>query len=125
LITAIIVDDNKNIVDFFSEFLELKDVNVIGKGYDGEEAVDLYVTLRPDVIFLDVVMNRFDGLYALEKIKKIDPDANVIMVTADLREDTYVKITNLKASAIIFKPYDIDAVMQVLHDIPRIKVCEI
>jgi len=125
LITAIVVDDNKNIVDFFSEFLELKDVNVIGKGYDGKEAVDLYVTLRPDVIFLDVVMNRFDGLYALEKIKKIDPDANVIMVTADLREDTYVKITNLKASAIIFKPYDIDAVMHALNDISRITMCKI
>lgn len=125
LIRAIVIDDDKNTVDFFSEFLELKGVDVIGQGYDGKDAIDLYVKLRPDVIFLDVLMDKFDGLYALEEIRKIDPKGNVIMVTADLSEDTFVKITNLKASATIFKPYDIDAIMQILHDISRKAVCEI
>jgi two-component system chemotaxis response regulator CheY/two-component system response regulator (stage 0 sporulation protein A) len=97
---------------------------VIGQGYDGKDAVDLYVKLRPDVIFLDVMMDKFDGLYALEEIRKIDPDANVIMVTADLSEDTCVKMTSLKASAIIFKPYEIDAIMKALHDIFRKTVCK-
>ncbi len=122
LITAIVVDDDKNIVNFFSEYLELKGINVIGKGYDGKEAVDLYVTLRPDIVFLDVMMDRFDGLYALEEIKKIDHYANVIMVTADLRQDTHVKLTNLNASAIIFKPFEIDAVMHAINDLSRIMV---
>ena len=61
-ITAIVIDDDKDIVNFFSEYLEIKDINIIGKGYDGKEAVDLYVKLRPDVIFLDVMMDKFDGL---------------------------------------------------------------
>lgn len=122
LITAIVVDDDKNIVNFFSEFLELKGINVIGKGYDGKEAVDLYVALSPDLVFLDVMMDRFDGLYALEEIKKIDHYANVIMVTADLRQDTHVKLTNLNASAIIFKPFEIDAVMHAINDLSRIMV---
>jgi two-component system chemotaxis response regulator CheY/two-component system response regulator (stage 0 sporulation protein A) len=125
LITAIVVDDDKNIAKFFSEFLELKGINIIGKGYDGQDAVDLYVTLKPDVIFLDVMMDKFDGLYALEKIREIHPDANVIMVTADLSEDTYEKLTNLKVSAIIFKPYEIDAVMKAINDISRIMVCKL
>ena len=124
MIRVIVVDDDKTIVNVFSEFLEINGVNVIGQGYDGKEAVDLYVKLRPDVIFLDVMMDKFDGLYALEEIKKIDSDANVIMVTADLSEDTYVKMTSLKASAIIFKPFEIDAIMKVLHDITRKTVCD-
>jgi two-component system chemotaxis response regulator CheY/two-component system response regulator (stage 0 sporulation protein A) len=111
-------------VDVFSEFLEINGINVIGQGYDGKEAVDLYVKLRPDVIFLDVMMEKFDGLYALEEIRKIDPDANVIMVTADLSEATYVKMNSLKASAIIFKPFEIDAIMKILHDITRKTVCD-
>ncbi len=123
MITAIVVDDDKNIVNFFSEFLELKGINVIGKGYDGKEAVDLYIALRPDVVFLDVMMDRFDGLYALEEIKKIDHYANVIMVTADLRQDTHVKLTNLNASAIIFKPFEIDAVMHAINDLSRTMMC--
>lgn len=111
-------------MNVFSEFLEINGINVIGKGHDGKDAVGLYVKLRPDVVFLDVMMEKFDGLYALEEIKKIDPDANVIMVTADLSEDTYVKMTSLKASAIIFKPYEIDAIMKVLHDISRKTIWE-
>ena len=121
-ITAIVIDDDKDIVNFFSEYLEIKDINIIGKGYDGKEAVDLYVKLRPDVIFLDVMMDKFDGLYALEQIKKIDPIANVIMVTADLRQDIYEKITNLKASATIFKPFEIDEVMHAINNISRTMV---
>lgn len=121
-ITAIVIDDDKDIVNFFSEYLEINDINVIGKGYDGKEAVDLYVKLRPDVIFLDVMMDKFDGLYALEEIKKIDPIANVIMVTADLRQDIYEKITNLKASATIFKPFEIDEVMHAINNVSRIMV---
>ncbi len=124
MIRVIVVDDDKTIVNVFSEFLEINGVNVIGQGYDGKEAVDLYVKLKPDVIFLDVMMEKFDGLYALEEIKKIYPDANVIMITADLSEDTYVKMTSLKASAIIFKPYEIDAIMKVLHDISCKTVCD-
>jgi len=125
MIRAIVVDDDKNIVDCFSEFLELRGIHILGKGYDGKEAVDLYAKLRPDVIFLDVLMDRFDGLYALEKIKNIDPDANVIMVTADLSKYTQEKITNLRASATIFKPYEIDEVMHAINNISRTMVCEI
>lgn len=124
MIRVIVVDDDKTIVSVFSEFLEIKGINVIGQGHDGKEAVDLYVKLKPDVVFLDVMMDKFDGLYALEEIKKIDSDANVIMVTADLSEDTYVKMTSLKATAIIFKPYEIDAIMKVLHDITRKIMCD-
>jgi len=124
LITAVVIDDDKNMVDFFSEYLEIKNVNVIGKGYDGKEAIDLYVVLRPNVIFLDVMMDRFDGLYALENIKKIDSGANVIMVTADLREETHKKIIDLKASATIFKPFEMDAVMHAVNELFYSMVCE-
>ncbi|EGG42340.1 response regulator receiver protein [Candidatus Nitrosarchaeum limnium SFB1] len=117
MITAIVIDDDKNTVGVFSEYLELEGIEVIGKGYDGKEAVELYVKLNPDVIFLDVMMDGFDGLYALEKIREINNNANVIMVTADITEDTYKKMTGLKASAIIFKPYEIDALRKVIKDL--------
>jgi two-component system chemotaxis response regulator CheY/two-component system response regulator (stage 0 sporulation protein A) len=124
-ITAIVVDDDKYTVNIFSEYLELKGINVVGKGYDGKKAVDLYVALRPDVVFLDVMMDRFDGLYALAEIKKIDHYANVIMMTADLTKNTHVQLINLKASAIIFKPFEMDAVMHAINDLSRTMVYEI
>ena len=106
--TAIVVDDDYDVVDAFSEYLEIKGIRVLGKGYNGKEAVDLYKKLKPDVVFLDVIMPDYTGFYALEKIKQINPDAKVIMVTADLTEETENKLVDLHASYIAYKPIKVD-----------------
>jgi two-component system chemotaxis response regulator CheY/two-component system response regulator (stage 0 sporulation protein A) len=106
--TAIVVDDDYDVVDAFSEYLEIKGIRVLGKGYNGKEAVDLYKKLKPDVVFLDVIMPDYTGFYALEKIKQINPDAKVIMVTADLTEETENKLVDLHASYIAYKPIELD-----------------
>ena len=110
--TSIVVDDDFDTVEVFSEYLELKDIHVVGKGYDGKDAVDLYQKLKPDVVFLDVLMPKYDGFYALEKIRQINPDSKVIMVTASLTAQTEDKLNELNASSIIYKPYDIDEVVK-------------
>ena len=111
MVTAIVIDDDFDTVEVFQEFLELKKIQVLGAGYDGKDAVELYQKLNPDVVFLDVMMPNHDGFYGLEKIKKINPDASVIMVTGDLTADTEDRLHDLKASEIIYKPYDINEVM--------------
>jgi two-component system, chemotaxis family, chemotaxis protein CheY len=110
-ITAIVVDDDIDTVEVLSEFLKIKGINVIGKGYDGLEAIEIYNKLRPDVVFLDVMMEDHDGFYTLEKIRGTQSDAIVILITADMTEDTRKKLRKLDASAIIYKPYDINEVM--------------
>ena len=117
LITAIVIDDDIDTADVLCEFLELKGINVIGKGYNGKEAVDLYATLKPDVVFLDVMMPYYDGFYALEEIKNVDPKANVIMVTADLSYSTESRLKTLNASAIIYKPYDRNLIMKKVNEL--------
>jgi two-component system, chemotaxis family, chemotaxis protein CheY len=113
--TALVIDDDKDTVDVLSDFLEIKGIRVIGKGYDGLEAVELYKKLKPDLVFLDVMMDSFDGLFALKKIREIQKDVIVIMVTADLSEKTTKLLSKLYASAIIYKPYDINEIMNVLN----------
>jgi len=115
LTTSIVVDDDFDTVEVFSEYLELKNIHVLGKGYNGKDAVDLYQKLKPDVVFLDVLMPDYDGFYALEKIRKLNPNANVIMVTASLTAQTEDKLKDLNASAIIYKPYDIDNIVETVH----------
>lgn len=113
-ITAVVVDDDKDTVSVLSDFLQIKGVEVVGKGYDGQEAIELYKRIKPDVLFLDVMMERFDGFYALERIRQTHHDAFVIVVTADLTCETHDRLENLKASAIIHKPYDINEIMRIL-----------
>lgn len=110
-VTAIVIDDDKDTVSVLSDFLQIKGITVIGEGYDGLEAIEIYKTLRPDVVFLDVMMKEYDGIYTLEKIREIEPDAIVILITADLQSDTRNRLLELNASAIIYKPYDINEVM--------------
>jgi len=111
-LNVIVVDDDYDTVEVFTEFLELSEVKVVGKGYDGKDAVNLYKQLKPDIVFLDVMMPDFDGFYALEKIKKINPNALVVMITADLSTETEFKLDKIKATAVIYKPFDIQQMIE-------------
>ena len=116
-IKALAVDDNPDILTLFVELLQLKNFVVVGKGQNGQEAVELYRTLKPDITFLDVVMPNGDGIYALEKIREINPTAIVIMVTSDLAATTAERLEQLRASAIIHKPFDINDIVNVVKDL--------
>ncbi len=117
LTSVIIVDDDNTLVKVFEQYLKLNNINVLGQCYDGKEAVTLYEKLKPDVVLLDIMMPHYDGFYALEKIKEIDPDAKVIAVTADLTEDTEKKLENLKVSGIIYKPYDMKDILITIENV--------
>jgi len=106
--TAIVVDDDCGMVETFCEYLELKNVHVLGKGYNGKDAVELYQRFKPKFVFLDVTMPDYNGFYALEKIKQINPDAKIIMITSDLTEETENKLVELCASTIVYKPLELD-----------------
>jgi len=113
-LNVIVIDDDYNTVEVFAEFLELSQVKVVGKGYDGKDAVNLYKQLKPDIVFLDVMMPDFDGFYALENIKKINPNALVVMITADLSTETEIKLENMKATSIVYKPFDIQQIIEII-----------
>jgi len=113
-LNVIVIDDDYNTVEVFAEFLELSEVKVVGKGYDGKDAVNLYKQLKPDIVFLDVMMPDYDGFYALENIKKINPNALVVMITADLTIETEIKLKNMKATLVIYKPFDIQKIIEII-----------
>lgn len=113
--TAIVVDDDIDTIDVMAELLEINRVEVIGKGYNGLEAVELYKKLRPDVVFLDVMMPNYGGIYALENIRKVNQDASVIIITGDTTQDSMNKLHGLKPSAIFYKPMEIEMVIQAVN----------
>lgn len=119
----LVVDDDYDMVEILCQYLEIKGFEVIGRGYNGEEAVTLYEDLRPDVVFLDVMMPRYDGFYALQKIRMSDSDALVIMVTADVRPETYDKLRYLDASAVISKSLDFDRITSIVENLITDKQC--
>lgn len=96
--TAIIVDDEKDAVDLLSNFLEMMGFSVVGRGYNGCEAVRMYEKTNPTFVVLDMKMPMYDGAYAISMIKKMDPDAKIFVITGyspydDLEKDVIAVFT--------------------------------
>ena len=108
--SVIIIDDDVGALDVICEFLQFKGLDVIGAGINGKEGIELYDKFHPDAVVMDVMMPGFNGFYGLEGIRKIDSDATIIMITADMSDETHEKLKDLNASAILYKPYDINKI---------------
>ncbi|MGI0101504.1 MAG: response regulator [Nitrosotalea sp.] len=113
--TAIVVDDDEDTVNLFAEFLEICDIKVLGKAFDGNQAMELYQKIFPDLVFSDVMMSGYDGFYVLKKIRQINPHAIMVMITGDVRPETIEKLQELKSDAIIHKPFDMKQVIDTVN----------
>lgn len=66
-----IADDNRQTLELLGEILEgEKDYHVVGKADNGNEAYNMIMKTRPDVVLMDIVMPGMDGISVMEKIKK-------------------------------------------------------
>jgi DNA-binding NarL/FixJ family response regulator len=119
MVTAIVIDDGSLAVKVLCDYLAMIGVGVLGFGYDGKAAVGLYQKHQPDVVFLDIMMPDYDGFYALENIKKINPDAKVVVVTSDLRKETADRLDKLKPTKIIYKPFATSAISEIIEKIKK------
>ena len=114
-IRALVVDDEKETLDLFSELLTSHNIQVVGKGHNGQEALFLFQKLKPDVVYLDVSMPVYDGLYALEKIREINPNAIVFLIVEKMSLKSEMKMNRLNPSFVFREPLDVDEIIQNTH----------
>ena len=82
---------------------------------DGLEGLEKFKTIVPDVTFLDLTMPVMTGFQALEEIKKIDKNALVIILTADIQAKTMEKVNNLGVFMMIKKPSSKEEIQDALE----------
>lgn len=114
-VSAIVVDDDKVIVSMLSERLHFCGVNVIGVGYNGKEAVELYQRLKPEIVFLDIMMPHYDGFYALQNIRLINNRAKILMVTAVLRNEVVERLSGIPSVEVVDKTFDFDDILNAIN----------
>lgn len=86
----VIVDDDVLVASALKTILETgDDITVAGIGQDGEEAVALYARVKPDVLLMDIRMEKMSGLAASEEILKEYPDAKILLLTT-FSDDEYI-----------------------------------
>jgi two-component system chemotaxis response regulator CheY/two-component system response regulator (stage 0 sporulation protein A) len=117
MIRAIVVDDDKETVALFSEILQGNNIKVIGRGYNGQEAAFLYQKLKPDVIFLDIIMPVYDGIYGITKIREMNPDAVVIITTNQMTINAQIALNKLRPSAVIKEPIDVNQIIKTVNQL--------
>lgn len=117
MINVVVIEDDHDGAEVLAEYLTLKGINVMAKGYNGLEAVQLYKKLRPDYILLDMLMPIYDGFYGLRKIQEFDSKARVIILSASVSQEEQDKLIELGVSAIFQKPYEIDALVARLESV--------
>jgi DNA-binding NarL/FixJ family response regulator len=113
--TAIVVDDEPDIVDIFSDLLKEREIDVIAKGCNGKEAIDLWTSNKPDILFIDIMMPDGTGIHAIKKIRKKNKNAFIIAVTADDSGETEEKLKDLNVNGIAYKPVDMDKIMEIVN----------
>src|SRR5512145_1081209 len=82
-IRVLLVDDHAVVRQGLRMFIEMQeDMEVVGEGTNGIEAVELAAKLSPDVILLDLAMPQLDGVEATQRIVAQDPKARVLILTS-------------------------------------------
>ena len=120
-IRVLTVDDNVRILELYEELLK-KDsaVEYVGRAEDGVEAVKKIKELQPDVVLLDIIMPKLDGIGVLEQIRKdteLKKQPHVIVVTAIGQERVTESVFALGASYYIMKPFDSAVIIQRIHQV--------
>ena len=118
----IIIDDNKSESMLFQSLLEHHGCHVLGIGHDRKDAVKLYQHHKPEVTFIDVCMPEYDGFYAIKGIHEINPDAKIVVTTADTSNETQERLEKLNVSSILHKPFSNVTLEHVLKTELKIQV---
>jgi len=102
---VLIVDDNASTRNVLNVILTKAGHEVVGEAEDGQTALKAFVELRPDVVLLDIIMPGISGIVVLEEMRRIDPSAKVIMLTAVDQDEVTRELESKGAAAMIFKPF--------------------
>lgn len=113
MIKLLIVDDEKGITDSLKDFFRQRGFSV-KTANNGETALEILKTDKPDIVFLDIRMRGMDGLAVLERIKKTDKSIKVIMLTIHEEETMVNKAKELGADEYITKPFRVDYLEEVV-----------
>ena len=91
--------------------------NIAGEAENGAKAVEKYKELSPDLVLMDITMPEMDGIQALKEIKKLDPNAKVIMCSAMGQQAMVVESIQAGARDFIVKPLQEDRVLEAVKKV--------
>ena len=118
-IRVLIVDDHQVVRQGLRTFLELQeDVEVVGEAEDGQLAVEMVQQLSPNVVLMDLVMPRLDGISATRQVRSLGSNVKVIALTSFTEDDKVFPAIQAGASSYLLKdvsPADLVEAIRAAH----------
>jgi DNA-binding NarL/FixJ family response regulator len=103
-LTVLIADDHPLVREALHRALEVEeDMKLVAEASDGEEAVKLASELKPNVVVMDIVMPKVNGIEATRKIKEVAPDTAILILTAYDDEEYVLGLLDAGAAGYLLK----------------------
>jgi len=102
---VLVVDDEAFFRELLRGILAKAGFTVVAEAADGQDAVEKFRSLRPDVILMDIFMAEKNGIDATRDILALDPRANVVICSGTGYEDDVAFALQLGAKGVVYKPF--------------------
>ncbi|WP_227395446.1 response regulator [Jeotgalibacillus aurantiacus] len=109
---VLVVDDAKFMRMTLKNMLSNSDFEVIGEAENGQDAIEQYKALSPDLVTMDITMPILDGISAAKEILREDPSAKIIMCSAMGQQKMVIEAIEAGAKDFIVKPFDSHRVIE-------------
>lgn len=111
----LIIDDSRTSRKVLKNLLEAEGHKIIAEAVNGEDGVNKFIEYTPDIVTMDITMPVMDGIEALKKIREIDENAKVVMVTAAGQANKMREAIEYGASEFLAKPFEPEQIAEIIY----------
>lgn len=117
-IRILIIDDHVVVREGLRALIEIEeDMELIGEAGDGLQGVDLSRALQPDIILMDLIMPRLDGIEAIKQIRQHNPDARILILSSLTEDDKVVSAVRAGATGFVLKGSGASDLLKAIRDV--------
>ncbi|MDB5865993.1 MAG: response regulator containing CheY-like receiver domain and AraC-type DNA-binding domain [Betaproteobacteria bacterium] len=123
--TIVIAEDNPVVREVLRGVIRQdKRLAVVGEAANGQAAIDLVESLKPELLCLDILMPGMDGLTVLRTLGEKSPETRVIIVTGQSTSEVVTEALKLGAAGFVVKPFNAEKLLRAIHGAlaPRVAV---
>ena len=110
-----VVDDSRLVRVQLEDVLKGTDYEIAAYCRSGEDAIEQYAEVQPDLVTMDIIMQGMDGLDAAEIILKKNPDARIVMISSLAYGDTFDRAREIGTKGFVDKPFHREQLLRVFE----------
>ena len=114
-----VVDDSRLVRVQLEDVLKGTEYEIAAHCHSGEDAIEQYAAVQPDLVTMDIIMQGMDGLDAAEIILRDHPEARIVMISSLAYQDTFDRAKAIGARGFVDKPFHQKQLLKVFEEALR------